>query len=185
MPQAVRHVSRESRGDPQPQQPPGQRGHRHLPARAVQHHHRTRIDQPVHRQRNQPTCPARLAIRPHQSVGMLVGRDCSDTDHGPRGCPPDDLIGRHHRTPPIAKVLVRAISVACAIGRPWASDTHHMPLTCDFLFQCGVNGQMSQVTGMGVQVALGHQPFAHTWPTGRRPPAADYEPGRPHVLRLF
>jgi hypothetical protein len=33
-------------------------------------------------------------------------------------------VSRHHRPPPMAKVLVSAISLSCPIGRPWTSDTY-------------------------------------------------------------
>ena len=46
----------------------------------------TRVDQPVHRQRDQAGRPPRPAVRPNQSTRVLVGnerRDSSDTDHRP------------------------------------------------------------------------------------------------------
>ena len=67
--------------------------------------------------------PARLAVRPHESVGMLIGRHRRYTGYGARGGPPDDPISRHHRAPPRTMVMVRAIEPACAIGRPWSSDS--------------------------------------------------------------
>ena len=67
--------------------------------------------------------PARLAVRPHESIGMLIGRHRRYTGYGARGGPPDDPISRHHRVPPRTMVMVRAIEPACAIGRPWSSDT--------------------------------------------------------------
>jgi hypothetical protein len=127
MAKAVRNVGRERRGNPQAQQPSRQRRNPHLPPRRVEHHHRAGVDQPVHRQRHQPTRPPRLAVRPDQRIGVLVGRDRSDsrdTDYRPRGRPPNDPIGRRHRTPPSTNALVRAISRECAIGRPWSSDTN-------------------------------------------------------------
>jgi hypothetical protein len=126
MAEAVRNVGRERRGNPQAQQPPRQRRNPHLPPRRVEHHHRAGVDQPVHRQRHQPARPPRLAVRPDQGTGVLVGRDRSnsrDTDHRPRGRPPNDPIGRRHRTPPSTNALVSAISRECANGRPWSSDT--------------------------------------------------------------
>src|SRR6185437_817165 len=57
---------------------------------------------------------------PDQGIGVLVERkysDRRDTDYRSRGRPPNDPIGRCHRTPPIAKVLVSAISLLCPIGR--------------------------------------------------------------------
>jgi hypothetical protein len=36
--------------------------------------------------------PARLAVRPHESVGMLIGRHRRYTGYGARGGPPDDPI---------------------------------------------------------------------------------------------
>jgi Phage integrase family len=50
--QAVGNVCRESRRDPNAEKPPRQGRNRHLTARRVKHHHRTGIDQPVHRQRD-------------------------------------------------------------------------------------------------------------------------------------
>jgi hypothetical protein len=58
----------------QAKQPARQRGNRRLTARGVVHHHRTRVDQAVYRERDQassPTCPT---VRPHQLVGVLIGR---------------------------------------------------------------------------------------------------------------
>jgi hypothetical protein len=58
----------------QAKQPARQRGNRRLTARGVVHHHRTRVDQAVYRERDQassPTCPN---VRPHQLVGVLIGR---------------------------------------------------------------------------------------------------------------
>jgi hypothetical protein len=57
---------------------------------------------------------------------VLVGRhrrNRRDTDHRPGSRLPDNPISRHHRAPPMAKVLVSAISLACPIGSPWTSDT--------------------------------------------------------------
>jgi hypothetical protein len=54
-----------------------------------------------------------LAMRPHQRVSVLTGRDRSRTNHRPRGRPPDDPIGPGHRTPPavIANSVVKAMSI--------------------------------------------------------------------------
>ena len=46
-----------------------------------------RPDQPVHRERNQASRLANLAMRPHQRVSALIGRDRSHTNHRPRGRP--------------------------------------------------------------------------------------------------
>ncbi|MFY9776742.1 MAG: DMT family transporter, partial [Trebonia sp.] len=43
---------------------------------------------------------------------------------GDRGRQADHPISRHHRAPPTAKDLVRAITPPCPIGRPWSSDTY-------------------------------------------------------------
>lgn len=119
--QAMGHSGRERCRDAQTQQPPRQGRHRHLAARRVEQHHRAGAG-PPYRQRNQPGCPARLAVRPHKSIGMFVRRDRSDTDHDPRGGPPDDPIGCCHLAPPSTKAVVSAISLACPIGRPCSSD---------------------------------------------------------------
>ena len=81
VPQTVDDAGRERRRDAQAEQPPRQR--RDL--RRAEHHHRTRVDQPVHRERNQPGRLPRFSMRPHPSVGMLIRRhrrDRSDNDHG-------------------------------------------------------------------------------------------------------
>jgi len=107
--------------------------------RRVEHHHGAGVDQPVHRQWRQPTRPLRLAVRPDQGIGRLVGHnrsDSRDTDYRPRRRPSNDPIGRCHRAPPTAKVLVSAISLLCPIGRPWSSDTHNKPLTCGYAVGC-------------------------------------------------
>src|SRR6185437_7701940 len=71
-----------------------------------------------------PACPStRLSMRQHQGVSVLVGCDRRDTDHCPCSRPPDDPISRHHRAPPMTKVMVSAISLSCPIGGPSASDT--------------------------------------------------------------
>jgi hypothetical protein len=41
------------------------------------------LDQPVHRELNQASRPASLAMRPHQRVSVLIGRDRSHTNHPP------------------------------------------------------------------------------------------------------
>jgi hypothetical protein len=97
MAKAVRDAGRERGGDPHARQPPRQRRNPHLPPRRVEHHHRAGVDQPIHRQRHQPARPPRLAVRPDQGTGVLVGRnrsDSRDTDYRPRGRPPNDPIGR-------------------------------------------------------------------------------------------
>ena len=69
---------------------------------------------------------ARLTMRPHEIIGVLVRSNrCNrrDADDGDRSRPPDHAIGRHHRAPPTAKDLVRAITPPCPIGRPCSSDT--------------------------------------------------------------
>ena len=40
--------------------------------------HRTRVNQPVHRERNQTCRPARFHVRSDQRVGVLIGRDGRD-----------------------------------------------------------------------------------------------------------
>jgi hypothetical protein len=70
---------------------------------AVQYDHRTRVDQPVYRQRDQAGRPARLTMCSHGIKGVLIRRDRSnrsDTDDSPRSRPPDDpsaAITRHHQ----------------------------------------------------------------------------------------
>ncbi len=44
-------------------------------------------------------------------------------------------VGRPHRTSPTAKILVRAISPSCPIGRPWSSDTYDKLLTCGYIIR--------------------------------------------------
>ncbi|GEM_PF-6156493 len=84
-------------------QPPGQRRDRHPPPGRVQHDHRTRVDEPVHRERDEPCRPAHLPVRPHQGVGMLIRhhrRDHGHAEHRPGGRPPDHPVRRRHRAPP-------------------------------------------------------------------------------------
>ena len=59
----------------------GQPWCRLVPAVGVQHHHGRSPDQPVHRERQQPGCHARLAMRAHQFVGVLIGDDRGDDGH--------------------------------------------------------------------------------------------------------
>jgi hypothetical protein len=102
VPQPMGHVRRERRRDAQAQEPPRQRRNRRLASRGVQHHHRTRIDQPVQRQRHQAPCPPSLAVRPYQGVGVFVRRDCGDRrdpDQRTRGRPPDDALRGGHCAP--------------------------------------------------------------------------------------
>jgi hypothetical protein len=91
--------------------------------RRVEHHDRSDVDEPVHRQPDRSPRPARLAVGPRESKGMLIGRHRRYTGYGTRGGPPDDPISRHHQVLPRTMVMVRAIGPACAIGRPWSSDT--------------------------------------------------------------
>jgi len=65
---------------------------------------RAGVDQPVHRQRDQPPYPGRLPVRPHQSIGVFVGRDRGDADHGPAvdhliTCPVVAVIAHHQPRP--------------------------------------------------------------------------------------
>ena len=88
MTQAVRDVGRQGRRDTEAEEPTRQRRNRRLAARRIEHHHRTRVDQTVHRERDHACRPTRLAVRPHEIVSVLVGRDCShrcDAQHGQRG----------------------------------------------------------------------------------------------------
>jgi DNA-binding SARP family transcriptional activator len=76
------------RRDTQAEQPPRKQGNPRLAARGVKHHHRTRVDEAVHRERDQASSPACFTVRPHQVVGMLVGRhrrDADNAEHGQRG----------------------------------------------------------------------------------------------------
>jgi len=84
MAQTVRDVGRQGRRETQAGEPPRERGNRRLAARGVQHHHRTGVDQAVYRQRDQPSSPACLTVRPNQIVCMLVGRHRSHTEYGKR-----------------------------------------------------------------------------------------------------
>jgi hypothetical protein len=73
---------------PRPRSQRGQGGSRRLATRRVQHDHRTRVNQPVPRERDQTPRPTRLAVHPHESVSMLVRRHRShrrDAEHGKRG----------------------------------------------------------------------------------------------------
>ena len=91
------------RNNAQPEEPARQRGHPNTPPRRVQHDHRTRIDEPVHRERHQPPRPSCLTVRPYQRVRVLIRRhrsDGRDPDHRTRGRPPDDPVSRGHRAPP-------------------------------------------------------------------------------------
>jgi hypothetical protein len=57
------------------------------PRRRIQNHHRTRVDQPVHRQGYEAPGPAGLAVRPPQRTRVLVrhnSRDRSDAEHRQR-----------------------------------------------------------------------------------------------------
>ena len=47
-------------------------------------------------------------MRPHESMGMFIGRHRRYTGYGARGGPPDDPISRHHRVLPGTMVMVRA-----------------------------------------------------------------------------
>ena len=116
MAQAVGDVGRKRRRDAQAKEPPRQRGNRRLAARRVKHHHRTRVDQPVYRKRDHAGRPARLTVRPHEIVGMFVGRHRGyrrNAEHGKRGRPADDPIRAAHRAPPAASAnsVVRAMSI--------------------------------------------------------------------------
>jgi hypothetical protein len=42
------------------------------PPRRVQHHHRTGVDQLIHRQRDQASSPVGLTVRTHQSARVIV-----------------------------------------------------------------------------------------------------------------
>jgi hypothetical protein len=57
-----KNVRRQRRRYAQAEQPPRQRRNRHRPPSRVQHHHRARVHQPVHRQRHQPGRPPRLTM---------------------------------------------------------------------------------------------------------------------------
>jgi hypothetical protein len=51
--------------------------------------------------------------------GKLVGEHLN-AEHCGRGSPPNDPIRRYHRAPPSRNLVVRATSLASAIGRPWS-----------------------------------------------------------------
>jgi hypothetical protein len=87
MPQAVGNVRRQDRRDANAEQPPRQSRDRHLAARRTKQHHRTGIDQPVHRERNQASRSASLTVHPYQRVSVLTGRDRSDRRHTPTTAP--------------------------------------------------------------------------------------------------
>ena len=74
------------------------------------------VDQPVHRERDRVSRPARLTVRPYEIVGVFVGHNRShhcDAEHRPCGGPPDDPICAAHRTQPAASEnsVVRAMSI--------------------------------------------------------------------------
>jgi hypothetical protein len=125
MAQAVREVGRKGRRDPQAEEPTRQRGNRRLTARGVKHHHRTRVDEAVYRERDQASNPAGLTVHPHEIVGMFVGRDRGDrrhTDYRARSRPPDDPVCPNHSAPPaeIANSVVKAMLimyVKCVSGQ--------------------------------------------------------------------
>ena len=52
---------------------PSPSSHPHTPPRRVQHHHRTRIDEPVHRHENEVPGPAGLAVHPCRDSQSRVG----------------------------------------------------------------------------------------------------------------
>ena len=56
----------------QAEQRPGQRRIRHRAPSRVEHHHRARVDQPVHRQRDQTGAVHPGSPRPDQMVGVLI-----------------------------------------------------------------------------------------------------------------
>ena len=138
-----------------------QRRNRHLPSRAVQHHHRTRVDQPVHRQRHQPPRPPGLTVRPHQGVSVLIRRHRSDRrnpDHHGCGRPPDDTLGSGHRPPPTSSRANSRVSKHGFFGAV-APRTHHgHELTCGYAIGAALEAQSSrsfmQVRAMGVQVGF-------------------------------
>ena len=76
----------------------------------------------------------------------------------PRGRPPDDPIGRCHRPPSIAKVLVSAMSLSCPIGRPWSvhsdpeSHTEQRPLPSD---HCKIRAPRGQIRAAAEQCDAG------------------------------
>jgi hypothetical protein len=57
---------------PSPSSHRAKAGNARLAPRAVEHHHRARIDQAVDGERNQPRHPARLTVRPHELVRVLI-----------------------------------------------------------------------------------------------------------------
>jgi hypothetical protein len=67
-------------------------------------------------ERDHVSRPARLAVRPHEIVGMFIGRNGGyrrNAEHGKSGCPPDDPIPATHRAPPAASEnsVVSAMSI--------------------------------------------------------------------------
>ena len=72
--------------------------------RRIQHHHRTRINETVHREGNKATRLARLNVYPDQSARVLERHNRSDhcyAQHGNRRRPPGMPTGRVHRTSPL------------------------------------------------------------------------------------
>lgn len=57
------------------EEPPRQCGHTDTSPRRVQHHHRTRVDKTIHRQRDEAPGPAPLTMRPRRSPSVLIRHD--------------------------------------------------------------------------------------------------------------
>ena len=82
---ALGHVRRESRRDPQAEQPAGQAGYPDPVPCRVQHHHRTGVNETVDGGRLQPGGDPALSVCPDDRVRVPVGDICRDGRHGEHG----------------------------------------------------------------------------------------------------
>ena len=70
-----------------------------MPTASVEDHHRCSPDQAVHREREQVSRDAGLAVGRDQFIGVLVRDDrgdAGDSHHGERSRDPDEPIGRRN-----------------------------------------------------------------------------------------
>jgi hypothetical protein len=127
---------------PRPSSQRANAGNRRLTARGIKHHDRTCVDQAVYRQRDQASSPARLTMRSHEVIGMLIGRDRGhrrDAEHGKRRRPPGDPIPAAHRTPSAASAnsVVSAIPIVyvrCDSGLGHKRSSSDLPICHRYKF---------------------------------------------------
>jgi hypothetical protein len=132
--QAVRHFG-------QAQKPPRQRGHRHLPARRVQHYHRTGVNQPVQpfpvrapeRRRAHETPLSRTVATPTTAAAEVAG------------CPGPP------RSPDTVKSELRG-QKAWAF---WCSRSAQLSPRIPTALQATTSGQPASCGGRGAAVSLG------------------------------